>query len=428
MEETSWKPSLHQTFSSFEEFENLLKGYSDKSFTEWVTGNSRKVEAENKVLEARGAPPIDPKFRYKYYTLTCKCGGKDRTGTGKGIRVNQSTFKIGCPAKILMKYEKTLKKLQIYEVNLWHSHPVTPNIKASFPESRRLDNDEEKAVQNLLKAKVKPTMIRNLLGNVTSKKLTSRDIANQRAKMKKEALSGRTEEEKLLDVLQELTDVDPDSNIHIGQDNGGNLEFLFFQTSEMKKNMQKYPSVVIMDTTYKINKNQMPVVVFMVMDGNGSGRVGGYAFVANEIKITLKKVLEALKKSLGEETVEKIKVVVVDKDYSEIGALKAVFPHCRIQLCDFHVSKSFQKKANELHEPKVVLEILTKMRYCTNDQSFQNLVAELKKAASQKMYEYFENNWLKISEGWSLRDRHDCLGNTTSNRLENHNGKIKMIL
>ncbi|XP_034248609.1 uncharacterized protein LOC117649731 [Thrips palmi] len=396
--------------------------------TVWVIKHSRAVETENKLLQALNKELINPDIKYKYLTYTCKSGGKPRIGSGNGIRVNQSTFKTGCPARIGLKYVKDTKKLVVSEVNLKHSHPVTANIKSCYPEGRRLDKEQSQTVENLLKAKVKPTMIRNLLAGQTSTKVTTRDIANARARMKKAALGGLTEEEKLLDVLQELVDEDPGANIHVGQDKEDNMEFLFFQTSEMKENMAKYPSVTIMDTTYKINKNQMPVVVFMVMDGHGAGRVGGYAFVANELKVTLKKVLECLKQSLGNDTVQKMKVVVVDKDYSEIGALREVFPHCSIQLCDFHVSKTFKKKTSELHEPPVVLEILTKLRYCTNNEKFEELVTEFKAVASDAMIKYFDENWLTISEGWSSRDRHDSLGNTTSNRVENHNGVIKLVL
>ncbi|XP_052126010.1 zinc finger SWIM domain-containing protein 3-like isoform X2 [Frankliniella occidentalis] len=424
--QSDWVPRKDQKFSAWTDVEEALEKYGERTNTTWVVGNSRLVADKNITLKAKNRPLIDEKLKYLYVTLTCKCGGRKRVGKGVGDRPNQSSWKIYCPGFIKFKYDGNVKKLIVDTLNLNHIHPTTPEVKAAFPESRRLTGKDAEAVQKLLKLKVKPTLIRMLLADESSKKLTARDISNLRASMKKAEMGGLTEEEKLLDTLQQLADRDPTSTIHLGQDDKRLLEFLFFQTSSMKNTLRKYPTLVIVDTTYKVNKNQMPVVVFMAMDGQGSGRVVGYAFVHNELKTTLHKVLDCLKASMGEETTDKIKVFVVDKDYSEIGAIKEVFPNARIQLCDFHVSKLFTKKASGHSEE--VLSILTKLRYAEDDGTFQALVVELEEECDPELFTYFNDNWLKIPEAWCTKDRQDCLGNTTSNRLENHNGKIKMVL
>lgn len=86
--ESDWKPCVGQSFKTFSEFEKLLEDYK-RTFTQWVIGHSRSAELENKYLQMRNATLIDPAIKYKYLTYTCKSGGKDRTGTGNGIRVNQ---------------------------------------------------------------------------------------------------------------------------------------------------------------------------------------------------------------------------------------------------------------------------------------------------------------------------------------------------
>ncbi|XP_052122744.1 uncharacterized protein LOC127749283 [Frankliniella occidentalis] len=71
------------------------------------------------------------------------------------------------------------------------------------------------------------------------------------ALMRSEETGGFNEEEKLLDSLQQLSDRDPTSTIHLVQNDNGLLEFLLSQTSSKKKTTWQYPTLVIVDTTCK---------------------------------------------------------------------------------------------------------------------------------------------------------------------------------
>lgn len=250
-----------------------------------------------------------------------------------------------------------------------------------------------------------------------------------RARWKKEDLGGLTPKEKLAETLSQLLVKDPEAFISVGQSENEELEFLFLQTSRMRKVMQTYGKVLLLDHTYKINKTRMPVTILMTTDGHGNGRSVGYAFLANEKSVTIEQVISACKSSITEVDANKIKTVVIDKDYSELKAIKNVLPVANIQLCNFHVSRALKKKATALKENEAVKSLLQSIRYAVTEEEFQELVSQLNKEASEKFKEYFDSNWLSCPMAWAYRDKKKSinLGNNTNNRLECHIAKIKVV-
>ncbi|KAK3913128.1 Protein FAR1-RELATED SEQUENCE 5 [Frankliniella fusca] len=228
---------------------------------------------------------------------------------------------------------------------------------------------------------VKPAVVRSVLRGLTGN-VTARDLANYRAKWK-----NQENKERLVDTLANLLDNDPDASVYVERDESDDLKFLFLQTSAMRRNVQMYGMVLLMDHSNKVNRNRMPVCVLMVMDGDGNGRSAGYAFVADEQQFTVSEVLTAFRESITEEVASKLTTIIMDKDPSEIAAIENVFPEVHIQLCSFHVSKTLKEKS----------------------------VKE-----SDRVKETLDN----------LKDKKHGLnfGNTTTNRVENHNSKIKMIV
>lgn len=89
----------------------------------------------------------------------------------------------------------------------------------------------------------------------------------------------------------------------------------------------------------------MPLFVFVVQDGAGRSHVVAYAFVASEQQ----HVTQLLNIFVKENTAaSKTSVVVVDKDSTEISAVRETFPSKpAVQLCQFHVTKAFKIAAGQ---------------------------------------------------------------------------------
>lgn len=71
---------------------------------------------------------------------------------------------------------------------------------------------------------------------------------------------------------------------------------------------------------------------------------------------------------MPEEVAGSVKTFVVDKDPSEIGAIMRVFPSVQIQLCVFHVSKTFKERGSK--ESPEVKEMLKKLRETDSEGEF----------------------------------------------------------
>ena len=153
------------------------------------------------------------------------------------------------------------------------------------------------------------------------------------------------------------------------------LQNLFVQTSAMRDTFMQFPRILLFDHGYKINKNRMPVSLLMVMDGNGDGKVVGLSFLSNERKENICNTLKGFITSSGQDAIIAIKTVVIDKDMGELSALQQMLPRVQIQLCDFHVSNTFNGRC--AHEDREVLEILNKLRFAQDDKEFKELVVQL---------------------------------------------------
>jgi zinc finger SWIM domain-containing protein 3 len=121
---------------------------------------------------------------------------------------------------------------------------------------------------------------------------------------------------------------------------------IVFQTAGMRKMIEKFPQIVLVDATYCTNASNYKLFSFMVTDAFGRGQFVQHAFVANESKDVMVKVLKIFKEH-NPASLETC-VFMIDKDLKEDSALQEVFPNARVLLCHFHVRKWFNTKKSAL--------------------------------------------------------------------------------
>ncbi|KAK3918466.1 Protein FAR1-RELATED SEQUENCE 5, partial [Frankliniella fusca] len=409
---------IGEEFDSFDEFKKKLAEYEDKVFAVYTIASSSTIaNANKKLLEKDGGAGnlYKPELKYQNVKFTCTSGGRCRVGTGTGARPMQSTNKIGCPS--LLHLISTRTKLVVEKLVEEHNHECSQETYLSLPEKSRLSQEHTEKVKLLFKGGVKPAKVRALLRDYGAGRVDARYLSNLRQKWRNEETEHSPDEERLNVALQKLTDCD--GSVIVGRDDVGE--------DTMKQNVIDFGLVLILDHTYKVNENRMPVCVMMVMDGNGAGRVAGYAFVVNEHLGTVSQVLKSFKECVGEEAANKIKTVVIDKDPSEIGAISLVLPNAQIQLCLFHLGKVLKERSSR--ESQELKDLVQELKYAEGE-NFNALVQRIKANASATFFKYLDDNWLSCPQAWANRDKRDSinLGNFTTNRVECHNSKIKMLL
>ena len=125
---------------------------------------------------------------------------------------------------------------------------------------------------------------------------------------------------------------------------------LHYQSGFMAQLFRKFPEIVLTDDIYNVNKAGMPLYSFMIEDGFGNGRVSFYAALAEESAECLELIIHSFKEV--NPTSNEIRVIVIDKDFTEYKVLTNEFPQAKILFCQFQVVKCFNKMVPDCNVPK----------------------------------------------------------------------------
>ncbi|KAK3909693.1 hypothetical protein KUF71_019702 [Frankliniella fusca] len=285
--------------------------------------------------------------------------------------------------------------------------------------------------------------VRDHIREVTGKAVTDRDLQNY--KLKKKKINGEKSETEL--VLQELDEMvkkdkgekyvicyrnsdESEEDIFHEEEPKKEIAYIYFQTSAMRKNLEQYPEVLGMDTTYQSNKNGMHLSVMLCVDNHGHGRVVGYCFLHREttqiLQATLKHFLE-----LNPEAASRVRTIIVDKDQKEIAGVHAILPHVKVHLCYTHVIRTFKTNEHLKGDKNKtdIKKLIKSMANSSSKEEFNETYKELKEIASEDFINYFDRQWKDIGEAWVLYVRNETLtlGIRSTNYCESHNSRIKSL-
>ncbi|XP_047141453.2 uncharacterized protein LOC124816342 [Hydra vulgaris] len=194
--------------------------------------------------------------------------------------------------------------------------------------------------------------------------------------------------------------------------------------------LQKFPDVIMMDGTYKVNNLSMPLYTLAVVDQHGMGRPVVQSIVYREDQAHLRMFLIRSQEWAGFNTFL-TSIFVIDKAQAEISVLQAIFPDNRILLCRFHVSKAFVhkiKKSNLISNDKESLYKATKRLLYGNQQTCNEALLNIQETFPE-FYTYLTNNWLMMADMFMGYRRKGLLhiDNHTNNRLERYHRTLKDV-
>ena len=126
---------------------------------------------------------------------------------------------------------------------------------------------------------------------------------------------------------------------------------------------------------------------------------------------------------------------MTDKDMAERTVFKAAFPSASLQLCLFHTLRSISREVTtekmgiRVGQRDALLSVFNAMAVARSEQAFEDQCAILEGMNIPAALTYFRRNWLPIKLEWVQYFKSRCftLGETTNNRLESLNGKIKSV-
>ena len=112
-----------------------------------------------------------------------------------------------------------------------------------------------------------------------------------------------------------------------------------------------------------------------------------------------------------------------------------LFPTASLQRCLFHVLRSMSREITldkmgiRAGQRDALLAIFGAMASAHSEEVFAEQCELLEKMDVPAASDYFAKNWLPIKQQWvsCLKARHFTIGETTNNRLESFNAKVKSV-
>lgn len=124
-----------------------------------------------------------------------------------------------------------------------------------------------------------------------------------------------------------------------------------------------------------------------------------------------------------------------DKDFMECQAFAKCFPNASLLICLYHTLRTFRREITvekmgiTSSERDRALEMISNIMYSKSQDAYKANVNLLKDTKWKAVKKYFFENWHPIKEQWvsCFKDSVFNLGETTNNRLESTNAKIKSV-
>jgi len=142
----------------------------------------------------------------------------------------------------------------------------------------------------------------------------------------------------------------------------------------MKSTFAAFPEVILVDATYKLTELRMPVYLMMVVDGNGQSEIVCAFVTVLETEESMGKMIQIFKSN--NPAWVSSRVLISDKDYNERAVFAKEFPSISLQLCLFHVLRSFRREITcekmgiRAGERDHALEILTRLAYSKSGSDY----------------------------------------------------------
>ena len=432
-----------QCFDSYDEFTSLLEKYCSTTYTVVRTQKSWKLQLT----------PPNPKFPYRRVQITCVNFGEPRKKVIDGSRPRQRYSATGCTFQLHIQY---IKKNHVYTITKFvdqhYSHSPSQEAYIYHRQKRKLDPEEqEKYVEKyMMELEVPPRTVKTQIAKESGKYPTTKNLL--RYKQTKLESEGRDSEvKKLVDLLEEIKEKDPNSVIKLVYADSeqqtfapagkGIIKVIFCQTTAMKKMLEKHGSIVMIDGTYNLTSAQYVLVPFHIIDQHFITRLCGFALLSNETSDVMGAAMEMFADA-NKDLIGNMRYMVVDKDFVEIAAVAKRFGAVQIIICQWHATQAIDRKIHKISLPshkqmlKEDLRSLTRqlVQVTSNEEYFAawNTIVQLgvENEELTSFVQYMTINWHQHREMWCTYklQEYSLFRTFTNNRAENFNKQLKTFI
>lgn len=146
----------------------------------------------------------------------------------------------------------------------------------------------------MVKLKANKKLIRAHIEEVTDKVVIMKDIHNATKRSSTLLSHSETELESLSKYIEDNL---PGVSMQVKHNENKEVTSIFIQDGIMKENFHKYPEVILVDATHKLNRQNMPLYSIIVVDGNLASHPVCFFLVVREDECTVRGMIQTFKVS-----------------------------------------------------------------------------------------------------------------------------------
>jgi len=377
------------------------------------------------------------------YALRLKRSRKDRHGDVKNFNVrcdrsgtyatsqirrkNCGSRLTNCPFELFLGKKDGWWHLEVR--NPEHNHDGDEEL-SGHPRARRMNDEERARIREMSSAGIRPReIVTTIRQNDPNSRVISRTIYNERQRLRKEKLNGRTPIQTLIDELS----VD-NYMFDFQSDDEGHITHLFFAHQESIELTRTYSFVLLMDCTYKTNRFGMPLLSVVGVTSLNTTFFSCFVFMKEESEADYDWGLRQVAKLF--EGMDMPQVIATDRELALIRAIESNFPQTRHLLCLWHIEKNVLAKCkgyfNSNGEFETFLKMWTAVVRSRNVEEFEKALQNIKDSIGDQHQAlcYIQDTWLPYRERFvhAWTDRYLHFGATVTSRVEGAHAVIKRYL
>lgn len=276
-------------FDSYEELDHAVKKFEIENSVNLYKKECKKIEAVKKKCPNR---VFKQELIYASIVYACVRNGKYRPRQTTGERPNQSTFRSGCEFAIKIRSLEG-EFLTITHHGPAHNHECGTDEFRHYPAQRRLGPQQAATVRQMVQLDANKKLIKANAEEATRKVVLMKDIHNLARKRQPAAAHHNSELEELAAFMSDCLPNVSMEVTHVDE----NVSGIFLQDKLMQETFAKYPEVLFVDATYKVNHHNMPLYSVVVVDGNMESHPVCFFMVVREDESSVRNMLQIFKVS-----------------------------------------------------------------------------------------------------------------------------------
>ncbi|XP_058223590.1 protein FAR1-RELATED SEQUENCE 5-like isoform X4 [Rhododendron vialii] len=402
-----------------EDEEDVSSGSSKKECDEICTNEDGKEETEN--FEDRVEQPNEgmifdtPNDAYLYYsryakengfavakriskkgrdgnlrnvTFQCSRGGKAKVKTTNPVKPRPQT-KIECPARLNFAICPD-GKWRLNRVALEHNHEYSPGKSKFYKSNRVLDEHVERKL--VLNDKVGIPLYKTYdslqiqAGGHDNLQYNQKDCRNY-LNTERHKLLVEGDAEAMHSYFMKMKADNSDFFFAMDLDDKGRLRNVFWADARSRAACKEFGDVVTFDTTYLVNKYDMPFAPFVGVNHHGQSVLLGCGLISHEDTKSFSWLFKTWMTCMWGCAP---KAIITDQCMAMKNAIEDVFPNTRHRWCIWHILKKVPEKLGKYDAYKSISPSLHSVVYdsLTKDEFEDAWEAFIKK------YELQDNEWL----------------------------------